>query len=226
MEWWSVRGLPWLSGSCAVPSRERSRAVDRSGKPSFFTSLFLYLETVSSGSPRLAGAVRCRYPSRMASSEYRRSRRVEFADTDMAGIAHFTSLLRYMEETEHAFLRSLGLSVHFVDDDGHSYGFPRLAVRGEFLEPLRFEDEMEIHLRVVRVGGTSLTYQFLLARDDEPAAQGEISVACVRLHADGQVEKSGLPATFRELLTKSASPRLTFRGPFDGPSDHQGLPGS
>ena len=43
--------------------------------------------------------------------EFRTKRRVEFADTDMAGIIHFTSLFRYMEETEHAFFRSLAWSI-------------------------------------------------------------------------------------------------------------------
>lgn len=38
-------------------------------------------------------------------------RRVEFAETDMAGIAHFSSFVIYMEQAEHALLRSLGTSV-------------------------------------------------------------------------------------------------------------------
>lgn len=38
-------------------------------------------------------------------------RRVEFAETDMAGIAHFSSFIIYMEQAEHALLRSLGTSV-------------------------------------------------------------------------------------------------------------------
>jgi YbgC/YbaW family acyl-CoA thioester hydrolase len=37
--------------------------------------------------------------------------RVEFTDTDMAGIVHFSSFFRYMEVTEHAFFRSLGFSI-------------------------------------------------------------------------------------------------------------------
>lgn len=38
-------------------------------------------------------------------------RRVEFSETDMAGIAHFSSFIIYMEQAEHALLRSLGTSV-------------------------------------------------------------------------------------------------------------------
>jgi acyl-CoA thioesterase FadM len=38
-------------------------------------------------------------------------RRVEFCDTDSAGIAHFSSVAVYMEQAEHALFRSLGMSV-------------------------------------------------------------------------------------------------------------------
>ena len=38
-------------------------------------------------------------------------RRVEFCETDSAGIAHFSSLAIYMEQAEHALFRSIGLSV-------------------------------------------------------------------------------------------------------------------
>src|SRR5689334_19819650 len=36
---------------------------------------------------------------------------VQFSETDMAGIVHFSNYFRWMEEVEHAFLRSLGMSV-------------------------------------------------------------------------------------------------------------------
>ena len=44
--------------------------------------------------------------------EFHCKRRVEFAETDMAGIVHFSNFFRYMELAEHEFLRSLSLSVH------------------------------------------------------------------------------------------------------------------
>src|SRR5260221_14772436 len=43
--------------------------------------------------------------------EFKHTRRVEFSDTDMAGIMHFSNFFRFMEATETAFMRSLGLSV-------------------------------------------------------------------------------------------------------------------
>ena len=50
-------------------------------------------------------------------SEFKLTRRIEFAETDMAGIVHFANFFRMMESTEHAFFRSLGLTIH-----GHEAG--------------------------------------------------------------------------------------------------------
>ena len=44
-------------------------------------------------------------------TEFSIPRRVQFSETDMAGIAHFSNFFRMMEEVEHAFFRSVGLSV-------------------------------------------------------------------------------------------------------------------
>ena len=38
-------------------------------------------------------------------------RTVEFSETDMAGIVHYSNFFRYMESAEHAFFRALGFSV-------------------------------------------------------------------------------------------------------------------
>ncbi len=57
--------------------------------------------------------------------EFKLTRRVEFAETDMAGIVHFANFFRMMESTEHAFFRSLGFTIH-----GHERGRRRSAGRG------------------------------------------------------------------------------------------------
>ena len=45
------------------------------------------------------------------SYEFQITRRVEFSETDLAGIMHFSNFFRFMESAEHAFFRSLGFSV-------------------------------------------------------------------------------------------------------------------
>src|SRR4051812_43106379 len=58
-------------------------------------------------------------------------RLVEFADTDMAGIMHFSAFFRFMEAAEHALLRSLGLSV-YSEINGEVVTFPRVAASCEY----------------------------------------------------------------------------------------------
>ena len=56
--------------------------------------------------------------------EYKVRRRVEFSETDMAGIVHYSNFFRHMEAAEHAFFRSLGYSVVTTQTDPPR-GWPR-----------------------------------------------------------------------------------------------------
>ena len=49
--------------------------------------------------------------------EFSLTRRVQFSETDMAGIMHFSNFFKMMEEVEHAFFRSVGLSVSAILQD-------------------------------------------------------------------------------------------------------------
>ena len=111
------------------------------------------------------------------STEYQTKRKIEFADTDMAGIVHFTRFFVFMESAEHEFLRSLGTSVA-TEWNGNKIGWPRLAASCEYLKPLRFEDEVDIHLRVSKKGTKSLTYQFRFTHQGTDVARGEITTVC------------------------------------------------
>jgi len=110
-------------------------------------------------------------------STYHTTRIIEFADTDMAGIVHFARFFVFMEAAEHEFLRSLGLSVH-LERDGDTISWPRLGASCEYLSPIRFEDRLNIHLRIARKGTKSLTYAFDFAHGEVEVAHGELKVVC------------------------------------------------
>ena len=86
---------------------------------------------------------------------------IEFVDTDMAGIVHFTRFFVFMETTEHEFLRSLGTSVA-TEWNGDKIGWPRLAASCEYLSPLRFEDEVDIRLELPKKGRSPSPTNFIL----------------------------------------------------------------
>jgi len=110
-------------------------------------------------------------------SEYRFRRRVQFYETDVAGIVHFSWFFRYMEEAEHALWREAGLSIHPPDSD---IGWPRIASSFEFFRPLRFEDEFDVHLRVAEMTKKTIRYECTLKKGDDKIASGSMTIACVR----------------------------------------------
>ena len=91
--------------------------------------------------------------------EFKMNKMVEFADTDLAGIMHFSRYFVYMEQVEHAFFRSLGLTIHDTSQE-KTFGWPRVDVACNYKSPLRFEDEIEIHLIVKEKKAKTLSYQF------------------------------------------------------------------
>jgi acyl-CoA thioester hydrolase len=134
------------------------------------------------------------------SAPFRISRRVDFADTDMAGIIHFSNYFRYMEFAEVAFLRSRGLSVSMTRG-GEKIGFPRVSATCDFLHPVRFEDVVDIEVRVERIGQKSVTYTFDFTHQGQPVAKGRISAVCCRMRPEAhKLESMDIPEEIRKIL--------------------------
>jgi acyl-CoA thioester hydrolase len=127
--------------------------------------------------------------------EYRIVRRVEFSETDMAGIVHYSNFFRYMESAEHAFFRSIGFSVvpRKVDPP---VGWPRVHAECDYRRPIRFEDKIEIQMYVTGKKSKSLTYGFwfrkLEGSEIVDVAQGSLTVVCVR-HEGGRMKAATIP---------------------------------
>jgi acyl-CoA thioesterase FadM len=97
-------------------------------------------------------------------SEYRMKRRVQFYETDMAGIVHFSWFFRY-----------LGVSVA----NGAGIGWPRVEASFEFYRPLKFEDEFDVHLRIVGKDARMIRYEGIISKGEARVATGRIAVKCV-----------------------------------------------
>ncbi len=123
-------------------------------------------------------------------AEFCYRRRVQFAETDMAGIVHFSWYFRYMEEAEHALWRSLGLQ---IAPPGGRLGYPRVSASCDFKGPLHFEDEFEVDVRVEAVGRRSLRYGFTLRRGTDILATGAMTSVCVETVPDRGVRSVELP---------------------------------
>ena len=125
--------------------------------------------------------------------------RVQFSETDMAGIMHFSNYFRLMEEVEHAYFRSIGLSV-VMQHEGLHIGWPRVSASCDYSGPAKFEQELQLNLRVVRVGEKSLSFEVDFLLQGKPIALGKITSVCCALE-QGAMRSIPIPAALREKLT-------------------------
>jgi acyl-CoA thioester hydrolase len=118
----------------------------------------------------------------LSTDYFRYHRRVQFAETDLAGIVHFSVLFRYMEEAEHALWRAAGLS---VADPNNDLGWPRLSAACEFRNRLYFEDEFDVIVRITALKTRTIDYQFTVVRGETVIAVGTMTAVCVRKGPEG-----------------------------------------
>src|SRR5262245_66482411 len=102
--------------------------------------------------------------------EHRTRRRIEFVDTDQAGVVHFSRFLIFMGTAEHEFLEALGTRVD-ARSQGRQLGWPRVAASCDYALPARFGDLLEIEVRVLKRGTKSMTYGFRFTRGAETIAE-------------------------------------------------------
>ena len=81
--------------------------------------------------------------------------RVGFSDTDAQGIVYYGRYNPYFDLARVEYHRSLGLLHRDAGGD-----FVMRANDVEYFAPARFDDELEIHCRVSRIGRTSVTFEF------------------------------------------------------------------
>jgi YbgC/YbaW family acyl-CoA thioester hydrolase len=118
--------------------------------------------------------------------------RVGYIDTDASTLIHFTAVFRWVEAAEMELYRKLGLL------DG-AVRLPRRQVEAEYLLPIRFDDELEVTLRVERVGTSSVTYTWDAVLGGEVAARGRFTA--VHTGPTGRAEP--LPERAKALLESS-----------------------
>lgn len=128
-------------------------------------------------------------------------RRVQFYETDAAGIVHFSNYLRYLEEAEHALWRENGLSISARDA---TLGWPRVAVSFDYRRPLRFEDEFELHLRVEQITQRTMRYGCRIECRGELVAEGGMTIVCVEKQPDHTMRAVAIPEDIAAAFAKDS----------------------
>jgi acyl-CoA thioesterase FadM len=127
-------------------------------------------------------------------------RQTQFAESDAAGIIHFSRLAVYVEEAEHLFFQKEGLPINLKNPE--SYRWPRVRYSANYLHPVFPMEMIQIELNPVRVGTSSITWQWEIWRQErsEQAAKGEMKSVCCKW-SDGQILPHALPEGLRTKLT-------------------------
>lgn len=124
-------------------------------------------------------------------------RRVQFSETDAAGLVHFSNFFRYFEDAEHELWRTAGLSIH---PERSPIGWPRVSAACEFHRPLRFEQEFDVAVRIAEITRRTIEYAGEITRDGERVATAKWKIACVTRFADGSMKSAEIPANVAERL--------------------------
>jgi YbgC/YbaW family acyl-CoA thioester hydrolase len=130
-------------------------------------------------------------------SEHRLVRRVQFHETDAAGVVHFSRYFHYMEEAEHALWRAAGLSIH---PRGAEVGWPRVQASFEYHRALRYEEEFEARIRIVAIEERTIAYVCELSRDGTRVATGRLVISCASLKPGQPMRGAAIPPEVRARL--------------------------
>jgi acyl-CoA thioester hydrolase len=126
-------------------------------------------------------------------------RRVEFRETDMAGIVHFSNYFSWMEQAEHEAWRSLGLGVNTVVD-GEPVSWPRVSATCDYRRAIRFEEVIDVEFGLERIGTSSLTWRTRFLHNGTLVAEGRMTAACCRVEHGQPPVAIEIPATIRRAV--------------------------
>jgi YbgC/YbaW family acyl-CoA thioester hydrolase len=128
--------------------------------------------------------------------------RVHWVDTDVAGVMHFTNFLRYFEACEEEFYRSISLPFNAIRE---KYGImlPRVDVHCQYKAVCRFDDFIEVTMRVREVAEKTVTYDFQTVRQHDGKLAAEGSMKCIAVNSDWKAVP--LPAELARVLRENGT---------------------
>jgi acyl-CoA thioester hydrolase len=134
--------------------------------------------------------------------EFTGRRRVQFGETDAAGIVFYPNYFRWFDEASHDLLRHAGYSVAAMIERG--YAVPIVECHARFLTPLILEDELVVASRVGEVRKRAFRVDHEIRRADEVVCEGYEVRMWVRFGESGAgVVAEPIPDELRNLLAPS-----------------------
>lgn len=130
--------------------------------------------------------------------------RVRWSEVDMQKIVFNGNYLNYIDVAVAEYWRAIGLPYPhgYVDRYANDVYLRKATV--EYLGSARYDDMLDVLVRVARLGRTSMTFAFEIWRSGaDPSDKPLITAELVYVNADPQtMTPAPLPAAVRELITK------------------------
>ncbi len=131
-------------------------------------------------------------------NDFRIQLRVTWVETDAAQVVHFTNYFKYFERAEEEFYNKLGLD--FLSLSKYNVWFPRIESHCKYLSPCRFNNLIEVSLRIDEIREKSIRYGFTINNltTGKKAAEGYVVVAAASITENHAVP---IPKEIIEKLT-------------------------
>jgi acyl-CoA thioester hydrolase len=128
---------------------------------------------------------------------------VRYAETDTMGVVYYGNYLTYFEVARVDYLRTIGCSYRDLEDSGYVAAVTEAHCR--YLAPARFDDLLEIKVRIAALRGASMSfaYEIRRAEDQRPIAEGTTSHACLNR---ATLRPTPLPHRLREAVRAFEEP--------------------
>lgn len=121
--------------------------------------------------------------------------RVYYEDTDAAGVVYYANYLKYAERARSELLREMGTdNSSLLRQHGVVFAVKDCAVY--YHEPARLDDALQIHTRILKIGGASFSAEQRVERSGRLLVGMTVRVAC--LNAEGRPAR--LPGALRSAF--------------------------
>jgi acyl-CoA thioester hydrolase len=123
--------------------------------------------------------------------------RVGFSDTDAQGIVYYGRYLPYFDQARVEYARHLGM----LTMGPQEHEFVMRASTLEYHAPARFDDLLEVFIRVARIGTTSATYECAAFSVDDDVLMVTAQQTLVLVDLDERRPRP-IPDEFRERIRR------------------------
>ena len=121
--------------------------------------------------------------------------RVGFSDTDAQGVVYYGRYLPYFDQARVEYARHLGMLATGPEE----HEFVMRASTIEYHAPARFDDLLEVFIRVSRIGRTSATYECAAYRVDDDVLMVTAQQTLVLVDLEER-KACAIPDSFKERI--------------------------